>query len=206
MHITCTFKDTPPPVARLAHKILSITRMYEPQSVSWVPPDIVLLTHIHFLNHLRSTASPRLSLSHPAPSHAHSSNYSVWIQFLSGTQFSTKCLNLKFPLEHSVEIISSLLCDLSLYTYSCLVICTRTSRQPECFKDHLLYIKASFMKESVLFSGGITTRAAILVVEYWIKEIGCLHHEARVPEDWIDTTPMILPGHVSTANLGNQKL
>lgn len=32
----------------------------------------------------------------------------------------------------------------------------------QCFKDHLVYIKASFMKESVLF---ITTQAAILLLE-----------------------------------------
>lgn len=103
------------------------------------PPNIMLLTHIRFLNRLRSTASPILSHFHTLLHLTLSSSYSVWIQFLSDTQFSTKCLNLKFPLEHSVQIISSLLCDLSLYTYSCLVICTRTGSEPECSASSTIY-------------------------------------------------------------------
>lgn len=39
----------------------------------------------------------------------------------------------------------------------------------------------------------------------WVNEIACLPREARVPEDWRETTPSLLPGHVTQSKSGNQK-
>lgn len=39
----------------------------------------------------------------------------------------------------------------------------------------------------------------------WVNEIACLPHEARVPEDWRETTPSLLPRHMTQSKSGNQK-
>lgn len=58
------------------------------------------------------------------------------------------------------------MCFESLYLQlPCDLHRNRQRTRVQCFKDHLVYIKASFMKESVLFSACITTQAAILVLE-----------------------------------------
>lgn len=39
----------------------------------------------------------------------------------------------------------------------------------------------------------------------WVNEIACLPREARVPEDWRETTSSLLPDHVTPGKTGNQK-
>lgn len=118
-----------------------------------------------------------LSLSHPALSHTHGSNFSVWIQFLSGTQFSTKCLNLKFLSEHAVHIISSLLCDPSVHIHAVALYLAEN----HSIENHL---HKSFPYEGVCafvfvhHDPGCYSGTGDLV-----NQIGCLHHETRVPED-----------------------
>lgn len=56
----------------------------------------------------------------------------------------------------------------------------RQRTRVQCFKDHLLYIKASFMCVCVCVHHDPGCYSG---TGDWIKEIQCLHHEARVPED-----------------------
>lgn len=101
------------------------------------------------------------------------------------------------PLMRFESLCLQLACDLHW---------NRQRTRVQCFKDHLLYIKASLMKESVLFSVCITTRAAYSGAGVWINEIGCLHHEVRLPEDWKKTSHqcyfLVIWPHL---NFGNQK-
>lgn len=90
------------------------------------PSNIMLLTHIRFLNGLRSTASPILSHFHTLVCLTLVAPITVWIQFLSATQ----CLNLEFPLEHCSLHNFHPVQFQSLHPCSCLVIGTRTGREP----------------------------------------------------------------------------
>ena len=140
-----------------------------------------------------------VSLSHPAPVTA--SGFNSW-----HTQFSTKCLNLKFPLEHSVHIISSYLCAQCLCNHR-----AASWSAPEWAKGTEGNASKDPSHKSFLYGGVCSFVCAhhdpgsYSCTGDWENEIACLHREASVPGDSRETTPLLLPGHVTTDKSGNQK-
>lgn len=176
----------------------------------------MLLTHIRFLKSLRSTASPILSHFHTLLHHKHSLlplqrleptpvKHSIFYQMLQ-SQYSLRTFS-----SHNFQLLMwsnpsiAFVIQVSIISYSGLVICTRMGQRntEQRFKDPR---HKSFLYEGV---------CSFVCVHHdpgfysctgdWVNEIACLPREARVPEDWRETTPSLLPGHVTRSKSGNQK-
>lgn len=168
---------------------------------------ITLLTHIRFLKSLRSTASPILSHFHTllcrtltAPitaSGAHSCQTPNFRPHAPVPIFPRNIESASFPTTLRSNLSTRLLWSKFLYPYSGLVKRTRTDgrNSVQCFKDP--------RHKSFLY-GGVCPfvcvhhdRGFYSCAGDWVNEIACLPREARVPEDWGETAPSLLPGHVT---------
>lgn len=133
------------------------------------PSNIMLLTHIRFPTRLRSTASPILSHFHTllrlrltAP---------ITASGFNSCHFSTNSLSLQKCFKtFSLYYFKHLMWFESLYLQlPCDLHRNGPRSRVQYFKDHLLYRKTYFMKESVLFSACIMTQAAILGLEWGLE-------------------------------------
>lgn len=143
--------------------MLSITRMHEPWSMSWAlatscfsptsafqrvwGQQLPQFSHFHTLLRLRLTAP-------------------ITASGFNSCHFSTNSLSLQiFFKTFSLYYFKHLMWFKSLYLQlPCDLHRNGLRTRVQCFKDHLLYRKTYFMKESVLFSACIMTQAAILVL------------------------------------------
>lgn len=89
-----------------------------------------------------------------------------------------------------------------MYPHSGLMIMGQQNKE-QCFKGH--------QYKSFLY-GGVCSFVCVrhdpcfyFCTGDRVNEIACLHREARDPEDWWETKPLQLPGHVTVGKSGNQK-
>lgn len=147
------------------------------------PSNIMLLTHICFPTRLRSTASPILSHFHTllrlrltAP---------ITASGFNSCHFSTNSLSLQKFFKN----IQFILLQAPYVIWVSIPTTTLWSAQ-EWPENQSAVLQGPFTVQKKLFYEGV---CSFQCVHYdpgcysgtgdWINEIGCLHHEARVPED-----------------------